>query len=174
MDAFLKFSTPVLTPNQKEKNGCKSPGWWAVLYLWNSSTNPQQSREIFWQPYSRAIVHIMQDTTITTAVNNPYGNFPCKCFNCTLQNLLQMLSKDQKFNWPKCLSTLVFAYSATHIQLLGINPTNWCLIARHQNLVITGWGWPKTIIVTSFLKTPGFGSNTNWYRLLTCGCYNAS
>ena len=58
----------------------------------------------------------------TNTPYNPCGNSQCECFNCTLQNLLKMLPKDQKSNWPEHLSTLVFAYNATLHATTGYQP----------------------------------------------------
>ena len=55
------------------------------------------------------IVQIIWYTTVYHHTLYPSGNSPCECLNCTLQNLLKTLLKDQKPNWPEHLSTLVFA-----------------------------------------------------------------
>ena len=49
----------------------------------------------------------------TTTPYNPHGNSPCEQFNCTLQNVLKTMPKDQKTNWPAHLGALVFVYNAT-------------------------------------------------------------
>ena len=58
----------------------------------------------------------------TTTPYNPCSNSPCERLNCTLQNLLKTLPKDQKPNWPAHLSALVFAYNAMPHSTTGYQP----------------------------------------------------
>ena len=44
-----------------------------------------------------------------TTQYNPCGNSKCERVNQTLPNLLKMLPKSQKPNWPAHLNSLVFA-----------------------------------------------------------------
>ena len=48
----------------------------------------------------------------TTTPYNPHGNSLCERLNCTLQNLLKTLPKDQNPNWPAHVSALVFVCNA--------------------------------------------------------------
>ena len=90
----------------------------------------------------------------TTTPYNLLGNSSCKCFNHTLQNVLKKLLKDQKYNLPKDLTTLVFAYNAPHIPIWGIIITSLYLVISNQHLMIIGWVWSNAIIVSPFLRSP--------------------
>ena len=48
----------------------------------------------------------------TTAPYNLCGNATCERLNCTLNDLLKSLPKEQKRNWPLHQPSLVFAYNA--------------------------------------------------------------
>ena len=49
----------------------------------------------------------------STTQYNPCGSSKCERFNQTLHDLLKMLPKSQKPNWPAHLNSLVLAYNAT-------------------------------------------------------------
>ena len=53
---------------------------------------------------------------------NLHGNSTCEKYNDTLHNLLKTLDKEQKSNWPLCLSSLVFAYNAMVHSVTGYQP----------------------------------------------------
>ena len=58
----------------------------------------------------------------TTTPYNPSGNSTCERFNHMVHDLLKLLDKEQKANWPMHLSSLVFAYNATAHSVTGYQP----------------------------------------------------
>ena len=121
-DAFSKFCIAVITPNQKAKMVAKT-----LIDIWfYTNWIPARIHSDQGKSFDSHLIdqlcklYSIQKSTIT--LYNPQGNSPCECLNCTLQNLLKMLPKDQKPNWPEHLSTLVFAYNATPHSTTGYQP----------------------------------------------------
>ena len=56
----------------------------------------------------------------STTPYNPHGNPKCKRFNQTLHDLLKMLPKSQKPNWPAHLSSFVFTYNVMPNSTTGL------------------------------------------------------
>ena len=44
---------------------------------------------------------------------NPHVNSTCEWLNFKIQDQLKTISKEQKKNWPLCLLSLIFVYTAT-------------------------------------------------------------
>ena len=111
-DAFFKFSVAVVTPNQQVKTVAKAlVDNWFYTYSIPSRIHNDQEKSV----NNKIIQQLCKTYDVkgsTTTPYNPHGNSSCKQFNCTLQNLLKTLPKDQKPNWPAHLGALVFAYNA--------------------------------------------------------------
>ena len=99
----------------------------------------------------------------TTTPYNPYGNSPCKRLNCTLQNLLKTLPKDQKPNWPAHLSALVFVYNATPHSTTGYQPYQLMFGCKAQTPCNNWLGLSQYDCL--YQKTHGFNNSINWYRM---------
>ena len=113
MDAFSKFCVAVITPNQKSKMVAKALiDKWFYTYGIPARIHSDQGKS-FDNHLIDQLCKLYGIQQSTTTPYNPQGNSPCEQLNCTLQNFLKMLSKDQKPNWPEHLSTLVFAYNVT-------------------------------------------------------------
>ena len=106
----------------ESKDSYKIPGWQVVLYLWNFSLNPWQSEENFWQPYNRALVQIIQNTTIHPTPYNPHRILLVKIFMTHCKMYWKYCQKHQGPISPNILSTLVFAYNATPHSTTGYQP----------------------------------------------------
>ena len=65
---------------------------------------------------------VKQSTTTPYNPCNPCGDSTCERFNCTLHDLLKILDKEQKANWPLLLPSLVFAYNAMPHSVTGYQP----------------------------------------------------
>ena len=121
-DAFSKFCVAVITPNQKAKMVAKALiDKWFYTYGIPARIHSDQGKS-FDNHLIEQLCKLYGIQQSTTTLYNPQGNSPCECLNCTLQNLLKMLPKDQKPNWPEHLSTLVFAYNVTPHSTTGYQP----------------------------------------------------
>ena len=122
MDAFSKFSIAVMTPNQKADMVVKALGdMWFYTYGIAAYIHSDQGKG-FDNHIIEQLCKLYSKQQSTSTPYNPYRSSPCKHFNCTLQNLLKALLKDQRSNWPKHLSTLEFAYNATPHSTTGYQP----------------------------------------------------
>ena len=111
-DAFSKFSVAVVMPNQQAKTVAKAlVDKWFYVYGIPTRIHSHQGKS-FDNKIIEQLCKIYGVKQSTTTPYNPRGNSPCERLNCTLQNLLKTLPKDQKPNWPAHLSALVFAYNA--------------------------------------------------------------
>ena len=112
-DAFSKFNVAVVMPNQQAKTVAKAlVDKWFYVYGIPTRIHSDQGKS-FDNKIIEQLCKIYGVKKSTTTPYNPHGNSPCERSNCTLQNLLKTLPKDQKPNWPVHLSALVFAYNAT-------------------------------------------------------------
>ena len=121
-DAFCKFCVAVITPNQKAKMVAKALiDKWFYTYRIPAHIHSDQGKS-FDNHLINQLCKLYGIQQSTTTPYNPQGNSPCEQLNCTLQNLLKTLSKDQKPNCPEHLSTLVFVYNATPHSTTGYQP----------------------------------------------------
>ena len=121
-DAFSKFCVAVVTPNQKAKTVAKALiDKWFYTYGIPAHIHSDQGKS-FDNHLIDQLCKLYGIQQSTTTLYNAQGNSPCEQLNCTLQNLLKMLSKDQKPNWPEHLSPLVFAYNVTPHSTTGYQP----------------------------------------------------
>ena len=93
-DAFSKFCVAVITPNQKAKLVAKALiDKWFHTYGIPAHIHSDQGKSFdnHLIDQLRKLYGIQQ---YTTTPYNAQGNSPCEQLNCTLQNLLKMLSKD--------------------------------------------------------------------------------
>ena len=121
-DAFSKFSVAVVTTNQQAKTVAKAlVDKWFYVYGIPTRIHSDQGKS-FDNKIIEQLCKIYGVKQSTTTPYNPRGNSPCERLNCTLQNLLKTLPKDQKPNWPAHLSALVFAYNATPHSTTGYQP----------------------------------------------------
>ena len=121
-DAFSKFSVAVVTPNQQAKTVAKAlVDKWFYVYGIPTRIHSDQGKS-FDNKIIEQLCKIYGVKQSTTTPYNPRGNSPCERLNCTLQNLLKTLPKDQKPNWPAHLSALVFAYNAMPHSTTGYQP----------------------------------------------------
>ena len=110
---FLKFSQTFVTLNQKALTiaNILMDKWFYVYSIptWiHSDKSYSFENDILTQLYS--MYGIKQSSTTPY---NPCGNSICEWFNHTLLNLLKILPKEQKSDWPSHVPSLVFAYNAT-------------------------------------------------------------
>ena len=121
-DAFSKFCVAVITPNQKAKMVAKALiDKWFYTYGIPAHIHSDQGKNFHNNLIAQLCrLHSIQQSTTTPY--SPQGNSPCEHLNCTLQNLLKTLPKDQKPNWPEDLSTLLFEYNATPHSTTGYQP----------------------------------------------------
>ena len=95
-DAFSKFSVAVVTPNQQAKTVTKAlVDKWFYVYGIPTRIHSDQGKS-FDNKIIEQLCKIYGVKQSTTAPYNPHGNSSCKRLNCTLQNLLKTLPKDQK------------------------------------------------------------------------------
>ena len=121
-DAFLKFNVAVVMPNQQVKTVAKAlVDTWFYVYGIPTRIHSDQGKS-FDNKIIDQLCKIYGVKQSTTTPYNPRGNLPCERLNCTLQNLLKTLPKDQKPNWPAHLSALVFAYNAIPHSTNGHQP----------------------------------------------------
>ena len=121
-DVFLKFSVAVVTSNQQAKTVAKAlVDKWFYVYGIPTRIHSDQGKS-FDNNIIEQLCKIYGVKQSTTTPYNPHGNSPCERLNCTLQNLLKTLPKDQKPNWPAHLSALVFAYNAMPHSTTGYQP----------------------------------------------------
>ena len=121
-DAFSKFCIAVTTPNQKAKMVAKALiDKWFYTYGIPACIHSDQDKS-FDKHLIEQLCKLYGIQQSTTTLYNPQGNSHCKHLNHTLQNLLKMLPKDQKPNWPEHLSTLVYAYNVTPHSTTGHQP----------------------------------------------------
>ena len=121
-EAFSRFSVAVMTPNQKAEMVAKALiDKWFYTYGIPTHIHSDQG-ESFDNHLIVQLCSLYSTQQPTTTSYNPQGNSPCECLNHTLQNLLKMLPKDQKLNWPRHLSTLIFAYNVTLHSTTGYQP----------------------------------------------------
>ena len=111
-DVFSKFSVAVVTPNQWVKTIAKAlvDKW---FYTYGIPTRIHSDQEKSFD--NKIIEQLCKIYGVKQSTTTPYiscSNSPCERLNCTLQNLLKTLPKDQKPNWPAHLSALVFVYNA--------------------------------------------------------------
>ena len=121
-DTFSKFRQAFVTPNVKALTVAKIiVEKWFYIYGIPSRIHSDKGRS-----FENAILeHLYSMNRVkqsTTTPYNPHGNSTCERFNCTLNNLLKTLDKEQKANWPLHLSALVFAYSAMPHSVTGYQP----------------------------------------------------
>ena len=110
--AFSKFSGAVVTPNQQVKTIAKAlVDKSFYTYVIPSRIQSDQGKS-FDNKIIEQLCRIYSVEQFTTTPYNPHANSPCEQLNCTLQNLLKTLPKDQKPNWTAHLSALVFVYNA--------------------------------------------------------------
>ena len=111
-DAFSKCSVAVVMPNQQKKSVAKAlVDKWFYTYGIPVRIHSKQGKG-FDNKIIEQLCKIYGAKQSTTTPYKPHGNSPCETLNCTLQNLLKTLLKDQKPNWPADLGALVFAYNA--------------------------------------------------------------
>ena len=121
-DAFSKFSQTFVTPNQKALTMAKIivDKWFYVSGI------PSRIHSAKGHSFENAILeHLYSMYGVkqsTTTPYNPHGNSTYQRFNCTLQDLLKTLDKEQKANWPLHLSSLVFVYNARPHSVTGYQP----------------------------------------------------
>ena len=121
-DAFSKFSMAVVMPNQQVKTVAKAlVDKWFYTYGIPSRIQSDQGKS-FDNKIIEQLCKIYGIIQSTTSSYDPFRNSPCKQLNCTLQNLLKTLPKDQKPNRPAHLGGLVFAYNATPHLTTGYQP----------------------------------------------------
>ena len=121
-DAFSKFSVAVVMPNQQAKTVAKAlVDKWFYVYGIPTRIHSDQGKS-FDNKIIKQLCKIYGVKQSTTTPYNPCGNSPYERLNCTLQNLLKTLPKDQKPNWPAHLSALVFVYNATPHSTTGYQP----------------------------------------------------
>ena len=99
------------------------------LHLWNNDQGKSFDNKIIEQ-----LCKIYGVKQSTTTPYNPCRNSPCERLNCTLQNLLKTLPKDQKPNWPVHLSAFVFVYNATPHSTTGYQPYQLMFGCKAQTL----------------------------------------
>ena len=120
--AFSKFSVTVVMQNQQAKTVAKAlVDKWFYTYGIPARIHSDQGKS-FDNKIIEQLLKIYGVKQSTTTPYNPCRNSPCERLNCTLQNLLKTLLKDQKPNWPAHLSALVFAYNATPHSTTGYQP----------------------------------------------------
>ena len=111
-DAFTKFSQAFITPNQKALTVAKIlVDKWFYIYGIPTQIHSDQGR-CFDNQIMKHLYALYSTEQSTTMLYNPHGNAQCEWFNCTMIGLLTSLSKEQKYNWPLHLPSLVFAYNA--------------------------------------------------------------
>ena len=121
-DAFSKFSVAVVMPNQQAKTVAKA----LVDKLFYAYGIPTRIHSDQGKSFDNKIIErlckIFGVKQSTTTPYNPSSNSPGERLNCTLQNLLKTLPKDQKPKWPAHLGALVFVYNATPQSTTGYQP----------------------------------------------------
>ena len=168
-DAFSKFSVAVEMPNQQVKTVAKAlVDKWFYVYGLPTGIHSDQGKS-FNNKIIEQLCKIYDVKQSTTTPYNPCGNSHCKRLNCTLQNLLKALPKEQKPNWPAHLSALMFAYNATPHSTTGNQPYQLMFGCKAQAPSTTGWGCPIMIVVSPHQKTHGFNNSMNWYGLQISG-----
>ena len=121
-DAFSKFSVAVVMPNQQVKTVAKAlVDKWFYVYGIPIRIHSDQGKS-FDNKIIEQLCKIYGVKQSTTTPYNPHGNSPCERLNCTLQNLLKTLPKDQKPNWLAHLSALMFVYNAMPHSTTGYQP----------------------------------------------------
>ena len=129
-DAFSKFSQVFVIPNQEALTMAKIiVDKWFYIYGIPARihSNKGQSFKNSILEHLYTMYGVKQSTTMPC---NPCGNSTCERFNCTLHDLLKMLDKEQKANWPLYLPSLVFAYNAMPHSVPGYQPYE--LMFRHK------------------------------------------
>ena len=121
-NAFSKFSVAVVMPKQQVKTVVKAlvDKW---LYAYGIPTRIHSNQEKSFD--NEIIEQLCKIYGVKQSVTTPYNthvNSPCKRLNCTLQNLLKTLPKDEKPNCPIHLGALVFAYNAMPHSTTGYQP----------------------------------------------------
>ena len=135
-DAFSKFNMAVVMPNQQAKTVAKAlVDKWFYAYGIPTRLHSDQGKS-FDNKILEQLCKIYCVKQSTTTLYNAPGNSPCMRLNCTLQNLLKTLPKDQKPNWPAHLSALVFAYNVTPHSTAGYQPYQLMFGCKAQ----TPWG----------------------------------
>ena len=121
-NAFSQFSVAVVMLNQQAKTAAKAVvGKWFYTYDIPTRIHSDQGKS-FDNKIIEQLCKIYGVKQSTTTPYNPCGNSPCKRLNCTLQNLLKTLPKDQTANCPAHLSALVFVYNAMPHSTTGYQP----------------------------------------------------
>ena len=120
MDVFSNFTVAVMTPNQQVKTVAK-----ALVDKWFYTYGiPSGIRSDKGKSFDNNIIHhlctIYRVKQSTTTPYNPHNDPKCERFNWTLHDLLKMLPKWQKANWPANLNLLVFAYNAVPNSTTGL------------------------------------------------------
>ena len=121
-NAISKFSEAVVMPNQQAKTVAKAlVDKWFYTYGIPTRIHSNQGKS-FDNKIIEQLCKIYGVKQSTTTPYNPCVNSPYKRLNHMLHNLLKMLPKDQKPNWPVYLSALVFVYNATPHSAAGYQP----------------------------------------------------
>ena len=146
-DAFTKFSQAFVTPNQKVITVAKIlVDKWFYTYgiptCIHSDKGHSFDNEIMLHLYA---MYLLEQSTTTPY--NLHGNAPMERMNRTLINLLKLLPKEQKSNWPLHLPSLVFAYNAMPHDTTGSSHMSLCLVAKLQLCAIQGSGWQITMTI---------------------------
>ena len=123
-DAFSKFSVAVVMPNQQAKTVAKAlVDKWFYTYGIPTRIHSDKGKS-FDNKIIEQLCKIYGVKQSTTTPYNPHRNSPCERPNCMLQNLLKMLPKDKKPNWPAYLSAWYLHILPCLIPPLGTSYTN--------------------------------------------------
>ena len=140
IDAFSKFSVPVVMPNQQVKTVAKAlVDKWFYTYGIPARIHSNHGKS-FDNKIIEQLCKIYGVKQSTTTPYNPCRNSPCERLNCILQNLLRTLPKDQIPNWPAHLSALVFTYNAMPHSPTGHQPHQLMFGSKAQTLC-NNWLW---------------------------------
>ena len=157
-DAFSKFSFAVVMPNQQAETVAKAlVDKWFYTYGIPCRIHSDQSKS-FDNKIMQQLCRIYGVKQSTTTQYNPCGNSPCEVLNCTLQNLLKTLPKDQKPNWPAHLSALVFACNAKPPSTTGYQPYQLMFGHKAQTPCDNWLGCASTVVLSLSQKICGYNT----------------
>ena len=120
--ALSNVTVAVVTPNEQEKTVGKAlvDRWFYTCGIPSRICSDQGKsfdNKIINHPH---MMYGIQQSRTTSY--NQQGNPKCKRFIQTLHNLLKMLPKSQKPNWPAHLNSLVFTNNAMPDSATGLQP----------------------------------------------------
>ena len=122
-NAYSKFTVAVVTKDQTANTVVKTliSVQWFNKYGFPERIHSDQGKNFL----SSIVEETCQYYGIMKSRTTPYhpaGNRIFERFNRTLHNLIRILEEEQKTEWPKHMSELIFSYNVTPHETTGFSP----------------------------------------------------